>query len=206
MSEKTEMKTLAINTQSVYERQGVRYDAERAKILFERKWLSRFEEFLPQEATILDVGCGSGEPIAHYFIQNGHHLTGIDYAESMIKLAKKRFPDNQWHLVDMRNLDLPQQYDGIIGWHSFFHLTPEEQRSTLVRFAGHLKAGGVLMVTVGTEEGEVVGHVAGERVYHSSLAPEAYRQILNDLGMEIIDFVFEDPQCDYATVLLAQKK
>jgi hypothetical protein len=62
------------------------------------------------------------------------------------------------------------------------------------------------MLTVGTEEDEVVGQVGGEPVYHSSLAPAAYRKILHELGMQVIDFVFEDPDCDFATVLLAQKK
>ncbi len=201
-----DIKNLAANTQQVYERHARRFDAERAKILFERKWLSRFEKFLPEKATILDAGCGAGEPIARYFIENGYDLTGIDYAESMIELAKRRFPDSQWLVADMCHLDLSQQFNGIVGWHSFFHLTPDEQRSTLMRFAGHLKSGGVLMLTVGTAEGEVVGHVGGEEVYHSSLSPEEYGNILGKLRIKIIDFVFEDPECDFATVLLAQKR
>lgn len=61
------------------------------------------------------------------------------------------------------------------------------------------------MLTVGHEAGEVIGHVAGEEVYHSSLSIDEYRQILNKMGLNTVEFVTEDPNCDFATVLLAQK-
>lgn len=196
---------LAAQTQDVYERQAERFDAERARALIERKWLRRFEELLPQRATILDVGCGAGEPIAQYFIGQGHRLTGIDYAACMIDRVRARFPAHAWQLGDMRQLDLGQRFDGLIGWHSFFHLTPDEQRQTLPRLAAHLDPGGALMLTVGPEAGEVVGHVGGEAVYHSSLAQREYQEIFQSLGLEVVDFVPEDPECDHASVLLAQK-
>ncbi len=197
---------LAAQTQQVYQRQGPRFDAERSKSLIERKWLMRFEALLPKPAEILDLGCGAGEPIAQYFIQHGHALTGIDYAACMIELVQSRFPAHHWAVGDMRHLDLGQSFDGIIGWHSFFHLTPDEQRSTLVRLAAHLKPGGALMLTVGPKAGEAIGHVGGEEVYHSSLAPQAYQSILQTLSLAVVDFVAEDPACDHASVLLARKR
>ncbi len=206
MDKNQQMDALAAGTQDVYERMGPRFDAERHKHLVERKWLSRFEALLPEQAEILDAGCGAGEPIAQYFIENGHRLTGIDYASSMIQLISQRFPSHDWQLADMRSLELDRQFDGIISWHAFFHLRPNEQRAALVRFADHLKPGGALMLTVGTAEGEVVGHVGGEMVYHSSLSPEEYREILAGQGLRIVDFVFEDPDCDMSSILLAQKQ
>lgn len=200
------MDALASGTQDVYERMGPRFDAERHKHLVERPWLSKFEALLPAHAEILDAGCGAGEPIAKYFIESGHALTGIDYSSSMIALVRERFPAHDWRLADMRTLDLGRQFDGILSWHSFFHLRRDEQRDVLVRFAEHLKTGGALMLTVGTAEGEVVGHVGGEAVYHSSLSPEEYRGILAGQGFAIVEFVFEDPDCDHATILLAKKQ
>jgi SAM-dependent methyltransferase len=161
---------------------------------------------LPDKGSVLDAGCGTGDPIAKYFIELGYSVTGIDYSRSMIELARERFPHADWLVTDMTQLDLETTFDGIIGWHSFFHLTPDQQRNTMKCFVAHLKPKGALMLTVGTQEGEVAGHVCGEEVYHSSLSPEEYRQILNNLGLEIVDFVFEDPECDYATVLLARNR
>ena len=155
--------------------------------------------------SILDVGCGSGEPISEYFIDQGHHLTGVDIAPAMIEIAAKRFPDHTWQVADMRHLDLGQTFDGLIGWHSFFHLTRNEQRACLPRLAEHLSPGGVMMVTVGPEDGEVTGHVAGDLVYHASLAPTEYHRILTDLNLDILAFEADDAKTDHASILLARK-
>ena len=201
-----DLKAIAGGTRDVYERKATEFDQERAKMLFERNWLEKFENFLPVNASILDVGCGSGEPIAQHFIAKGYELAGVDYAQAMITLARQRFPKQNWYVADMRALNLGRRYDGLIGWHSFFHLTREEQRAVLPLFSRHLYPGGVMMLTVGPEEGECSGHVAGEDVYHASLSPEEYRMILEKLDFKIKDFVVEDPECGFATIILAKKK
>ncbi|WP_262695938.1 class I SAM-dependent DNA methyltransferase [Kordiimonas aquimaris] len=197
--------TLATKTQGIYNRHGQQFDTERSKSLFERKWLKRFEALIKPKAHILDAGCGAGEPIAQYFIEKGHELTGVDFSNTMINIAKQRFPQNDWHILDMRELQFDKRFDGIIGWHSFFHLTANDQRTTLNRFAVHLVNGGALMLTVGPKSGEEVGHVCGDQIYHASLSPKEYSDILQTHNMQIVEFVAEDPECDYATVLLAQK-
>lgn len=203
------LRDLATSTGAVYERNARRFDAERSKGLHERGWLDRFLALLPKGKSgggaILDLGCGAGDPIAAYFVGQGHGVTGVDASRAMLDLARARFPDGDWRQGDMRRLDLPERFDGIVGWNSFFHLTPTEQRATLPRLAAHLKRGGALMLTVGPEAGEVAGHVGDDSVYHSSLAPEDYEAILADRGLRIVRFVKEDPDCDLQTVLLAVK-
>ncbi len=205
MSTQHKMQKIAATTKDVYRRKAAQFDRERTKTVFERVWLERFEARLPDKASILDIGCGCGDPISQFFIQRGHQVTGVDYAEPMIHIAKTRFPGNQWLVADMRSLNLGKTFDGIIGWHSFFHLTQAEQRATLPVLAKHLNADGTLMLTVGASADEVIGHVGGEQVYHSSLSPNEYRTTLESLGLGIIDFVFEDPDCGFATILLAQR-
>lgn len=193
-------------TRSTYEKHAAQFDIERHKVLVEQKWLDKFCSLCPDQAQLLDVGCGSAEPIAKYLIEKGYHLTGIDFSQAMIDICSKRFPEQNWFVMDMRELDLEKSYDGIISWHSFFHLTQEAQRKTLKIFARHLNDNGVLMLTVGPEAGEVVGHVCGDEVYHSSLSFEEYQQILNEEGITVVEFVREDPECDLCTILLAKKE
>lgn len=195
---------LARNTRDIYERNATRFDAERTRLLYERPWLDRFLGFLPPEGRILDLGCGTGDPIASYFLTRSFRVTGMDFSTAMIAIARERFPRGDWRIGDMRLLGLGELFDGVIGWDSFFHLTPEEQRSTLPLLAGHLKTGGALMLTTGPAAGEVSGHVGDDAVYHSSLAPSEYGTILRGLGLEIVEFVREDPECDLHTVMLAR--
>lgn len=72
----------ADNIAGLYERHAKLWDTSRGKTLFERSWLDRFAALIPQRGAILDIGCGSGEPLARHFIESGYALTGIDSSTS----------------------------------------------------------------------------------------------------------------------------
>lgn len=60
------------------------------------------------------------------------------------------------------------------------------------------------MFTSGTSNGEAIGTFEGEPLYHASLAPEEYRQLLQEQGFQVVSMVAEDPNCGGRTVWLAQ--
>lgn len=200
-----DLAALAARTQEVYERNAHRFDTERPRRLTERIWLDRFLALLPKGGRVLDLGCGAGDPIAAYMAGQGFRVTGLDASRAMLAIARKRVPGGDWRHADMRGLDLGETFDGIVGWDSFFHLRQDEQRALLPRLAAHLDPGGALLLTVGPEAGEVAGHVGDDPVYHSSLSPGEYRDVLGRSGVEITRFVAEDPACNLRSVLLARK-
>ena len=196
----------SIDNRAVYERRAEDYDAQRSRAFFEARWLTRFADSLPEAGRVLDVGCGAGEPIAGWLIREGYRVTGTDFSDAMLEIARGRFPDGDWRNEDMRTLDLGEQFHGIIGWDSFFHLTPDEQRETIPRLARHLLPGGVLMITVGPMEDEATGTVGGEPVYHASLSVEEYARVMDQAGLRLIAYMAEDPYCDFHTVAMARKQ
>ena len=103
----------------LYERHARAFDNARGRSLFERTWLDRFLALVPSGARILDIGCGSGEPIARYLIEQGHAVTGADSSAPMINLCRERFPDHDWIVGDMRTLDIGNRFAGLIAWDSF---------------------------------------------------------------------------------------
>lgn len=191
------------NTPDVYQQHAAGWDRRRPRTLIEAPWLERFVAGLPARAEILDLGCGAGEPIARYFIDRGYAVTGVDAAPAMIRICRGRYPNARWHVMDMRALALDQRFHGIIGWDSFFHLNAGEQRAVLPRLANHLYDRGALMLTVGPEAGEQLGRVEGMPVYHASLAPDEYRDLLGRAGFQRIELVLDDETCDAHSVLLA---
>ncbi len=193
------------HTREVYARHAETFDAQRSRALFEARWLRLFAGGLPEKGRVLDLGCGSGRPIAGWLIGEGYRVTGTDFAAPMLELARAAWPEADWRLGDMRKLDMGETFDGIIGWDSFFHLTPMEQRDCLPRLAEHLEPGGVLMLTVGHEAGEATGQVAGEEVYHASLSPAGYAAALEKCGMRLTAFQAEDPDCGGHSVLIARR-
>lgn len=192
-------------TRDVYRRHAVAWDVSRSRSLYERSWLERLLLMVPAGGGVLDLGCGAGEPIAGLMLSRGFQVTGLDSAAPMLAIARARFPTARWIEGDMRSLDLGEHFHAIIGWDSFFHLRPDEQRALLPRLATHLHPGGGLLLTVGPDAGEPIGEVAGEAVYHASLSPQEYAERLSACGMEVVAFVPEDPACARRSVLLARR-
>lgn len=187
----------------VYERQAERFDRDRSRDLFELAWLERFASTLPDGGRVLDLGCGAGEPIARWLVDCGYDVIGVDVAPAMIELARRRWPTGEWRTADMRSLDLPERFDGVIAWNSFFHLTAAEQTACMLRLAAHIVPGGSLMVTVGPRAGVVFGTVGDEAIHHASLSPAEYATLLEANGLRLTAFVADDPTCAGHTILMA---
>lgn len=189
----------------LYERHAHAFDRDRGKTLQEKAWLDRFVAGLPPRATVLDVGCGTGEPIARYLIGSGFGVVGVDSSSTMIEICRARFPGAEWQVADMRRLSLGRRFDGIIAWDSFFHLSAEQQRAMFPRFAEHARPGAALMFTSGGAAGEAIGEYCGEPLFHASLDPGEYQELLGAHGFQVLAHVSEDPDCGDHTIWLARK-
>lgn len=174
---------------------------------FEQPWLDRFRALMPDRPSVLDLGCGSGKPIASYLIAQGATITGIDASGPLLDFARAQYaPPHTWIEADMRELNLAQTFDGLIAWHSFFHLSPDDQRAMFAIFSRHVRPGGALMFTSGHEAEEVIGEWQGEALYHGSLSPNEYRSRLDTAGFDLRAHILDDPACGNATIWLAQKR
>ncbi|HUF66881.1 MAG TPA: class I SAM-dependent methyltransferase [Gemmatimonadaceae bacterium] len=187
----------------LYERHAQLFDRDRDRSLQERAWLEQFLTRVPAGGTVLDVGCGMGEPIARYFIERGFGVVGVDASATMIELCRARFPGSEWLAADMRELELGRRFDGILAWDSFFHLGDDDQRGMFPRFAAHARRGAPLMFTSGPVEGEAIGSCCGETLYHASLRPGEYDRLLVSNGFVVNAQVAEDRQCGDHTIWLA---
>jgi len=188
----------------LYDRHAAVWDQDRSKSLFEKPWLDRFLALLPAGGSILDIGCGSAEPIARYLIAAGHDVTGADSSAAMISLCRRRFPDQDWVVADMRSLSLDRRFEGILAWDSFFHLTCDTQRRMFPIFRAHAAPRAALMFTSGPRHGEAIGSYRGEPLYHASLDEADYRALLGEFGFEVVAYVAEDPACGGHTIWLAR--
>jgi len=189
---------------SLYERHAEDFDRERSRTLQEKVWLDRFVSCLPPSGVVLDIGCGMAEPIARYLLDNGFQVIGIDSSRTLIQLAEARFPDSEWIVADMRQLELGRTFDGILAWDSFFHLRQSDQRDMFPRFASHASPGAPLMFTSGPAHGEATGSYCGEPLYHGSLDPAEYESLMATNGFKVLAYRANDPDCGGHTVWLAR--
>lgn len=177
-----------------YTRVAERYDRERDRSVFERPHLEMVWNSAPGPR-VLDLGCGSGRPIATWFADQGAKVTGVDGAAAMISLFNRHLPDQRGIIADMRTLDLGETFDAVLAFNSLFHLAADDQHSLFPILARHCAPHARLFFTSGPEAGEAWGEAGGEQVYHASLAPKAYRALLRANGFSDITFQPNDPDC-----------
>jgi SAM-dependent methyltransferase len=83
------------------------WDADRrAAGWIDKPFIERFLSVLPSGATVLDLGCGGGSPVALHVVAQGFRVTGVDSSPTLISLCRTRLPDQEWIVGDMRSLVL----------------------------------------------------------------------------------------------------
>ncbi|SOJ56026.1 dTDP-3-amino-3,4, 6-trideoxy-alpha-D-glucopyranose [Mycobacterium simulans] len=198
------MRSNADRVTDIYQRHAHAWSLDRGDNMLETAWLDRFLALLPNNPTVLDLGCGTGAPIAIYLAEHGCRITGVDASTAMITMSARRLPEHQWHVADMRSVALNRRFDGIIAWDSFFHLTQADQRGMFAVFNNHAAPGAALMFTSGPSAGEQIGTYRGEPLYHASLDTAEYRELLQDNGFDLVNHIVEDPSCGHHTIWLAR--
>ncbi len=189
----------------LYRRHAQAWDEARGDHLREGAWLDRFLALMPLGGAVLNVGCGSGRPMARYCIDRGFDLTGVDSSPELIALCRARFPGGTWDVADMRTLALGRRFEGLLAWHSLFHLTPEDQDAMFAVFAEHSTPGAALMFTSGWNRGVATGRFQGERLYHASLDPDEYHALLATNGFKVVAHEVNQAEAGAGAVWLAHR-
>jgi SAM-dependent methyltransferase len=167
------------------------WDAARASFHgSERRYLDTLLEGLAAPARILDLGCGTGRPMAEYVLSRGHHVTGVDQSEELLALARQRFPQGEWihsriedFLVDAENNGT---YDGVIAWDSLFHVERDRHERILAQVHRALAPGRRVMLTAGGSAHPAFTDTMFDReFYYDSHTPDRLAALLTELGFEI---------------------
>lgn len=193
----------------LYRRHAAQWDATRRGSGWnDQVWIDAFAKELTGGGSVLDLGCGGGEPVARFLVDHGLHVTGVDSSPQMIALARNRLPEQEWIVADMRRLALDRRFDGILAWDSYFHLAHEAQRSMFAVFDAHAGDNAVLMFNTGPEHGEATSTFTfkDEQLYHASLAPAEYRALLDRSGFEVVRHVANDVRSGGRTAWLCRRK
>lgn len=188
-----------------------RYLAERTRDSEDVRLLDELIRRLSAGAKILDAGCGAGIPISQ-MLSEKFEVTGVDFSEAQIKLAKKNVPDAAFICQDMTKLDFPDNtFDGICSYYAIIHIPREEHQSLLANFHRMLKPGGLALLCLGAENlvDDIDEDFLGTRMYWSHYDSETYQKMLTECGFIIIWSKYvADGTCEGAGHLfvLVQKK
>jgi 8-oxo-dGTP diphosphatase len=116
----------------------------------------KFRKMLPDQATILDVGCGSGRD-AKIFMEMGLNVVGVDFSSKMIEIAKRSVPQAQFYEMSLENLHFPKEsFEGVWASCSLLHISKNQVMSVLSNIRNLLKEDGVLYLSVKQGNGEKI--------------------------------------------------
>lgn len=128
---------------------------------------------VPPDATVLDVGCGTGRVTESLvaIVPRGHMLA-FDASNDMVALARERLGDRAevW-CQDVLDLDLIDRVDVIVSTAALHWVTDHDRM--WVRLADALRPGGILEVQCGGE-----GNIARVREVIDSVAREGFPELV----------------------------
>lgn len=109
---------------------------------------------LEPAARILDAGCGTGR-IAIRLAELGHHCTGVDVDPSMLAVARREAPAQEWLLGDLARLDtlgLTPGFDlALAAGNVIPLLAPGTEPAVVRHLAAALRPGGLLVTGMGLD-------------------------------------------------------
>jgi len=165
-----------------------RYLAERTRDSEDVRLLHEFMERLPARARVLDAGCGAGIPISQ-MLSERFQVTGVDFSEAQIELARKHVPGASFVCQDMTKLDFPAEtFDGICSYYAIIHVPRADHQPLLSNFYRMLKPGGFALLCLGAEDlvDDIDENYLGTRMYWSHYDTETYLKMLTECGFSIV--------------------
>jgi ubiquinone/menaquinone biosynthesis C-methylase UbiE len=142
--------------------------------------------------SLLDLGCGSGEPIARYFTDQSWSVVGVDFSQKMIELASKYVPEMQTIHADISKVDFESNlFNAITASYSLFHIPASKHVDLFKKIHQWLLPNGKLLFTYATKEytgcKEFDGYInfMDQELYYSHKDPDELYIDLESIGFNI---------------------
>ena len=194
-----------------YDRIADKYLAKRTRNSEDIRLLDDLIGRLTEKANVLDAGCGAGIPVAQ-ILSKRFIVTGVDFSEAQIELARENVPHARFLCQDMTRLDFPDgTFDAICSFYAIIHVPREEHRLLFLNFRRMLRPGGHALLCLGAENlvDDIEEDFFGERMYWSHFDRETNLKMLKDVGFLIVwSQLIPDSTCEGASHLfvLGQRK
>lgn len=192
-----------MNTQTSYDAVADEYvrrifDELKDKPL-DRQLLDRFAETVREVGPVCDLGCGPGQ-VARYLHERGVAVCGVDLSPALVEHARRLTPEVEFHVCDMRKLDVPDgAWAGIAAFYCVIHISREEMVSTLRELWRVLRPDGVLLLVFHIGDNTIrLDEWWGRKVGVDFLffQPAEMTAWLSEAGFEISKVIERDPYPD----------
>jgi SAM-dependent methyltransferase len=178
---------------------------------------------------VLDIGCGTGVPVAKMLAKAEMQVVGTDVAPNMVAIAQ-RAVEGEFQVADMVDYQPEGTFDAIFVIYSQLGLTYAAFHKAAYKFAQALRPGGFFVIGQSATDGDVPADDTawdatrsyvegynlpfwGEPFPTLMFSRQAQRSFLESMGLTIVydtlnDFQPDNPKCDveHQQYIIAQLK
>ncbi|MDQ3907682.1 MAG: class I SAM-dependent methyltransferase [Acidobacteriota bacterium] len=182
-------------------------------------YVDKVLEGVPRGSRVLDLGCGTGEPVASYLVRRGFRVVGVDQSEKMLEIARRVVPEAELIRADMVDVELNGKFFAAVAWDSVFHVGRRHHAAVYRKLADALEDGARLLLSVGgsdAREGDedsggdfdaegFTSEMFGHTFFYSAYAPKVARALLEAAGFEIELWETDDPSSRGHITVIARR-
>lgn len=129
-----------------YDGLGMRYEEAFGHDVGLHNFIERALGMLPPNATVLDVGCGTGKPTSSMIAASARRLHGIDFSSVMIGLSRKQVPNGSFEQANMLEFNPREPFDAAFSIFSTFHLTRDEMTTVAAKWSEWIVPNGFIFI------------------------------------------------------------
>ena len=176
-------------------------------------YVDRILRDVPPNAEVLDLGCGTGVPIAKYIVEKGYRVIGVDQSKEMLEIARREVPKAEFIHADMIQIEFNRRFAAAIAWDSAFHVERKYHSGIYHKVANCLEAGARFLLSVGGKAPEEItagtegltSEMFGETFFYSGYDPAFARNLIEKAGFEIELWEVDDPSSHGHIAVIARK-
>ena len=176
------------------------------------RWLKKLLERLKPGSSIIDLGCGSGDP-ADIEIAKLHKITGVDISQKQLSLARQNVPTGVFIHRDAGSVDFPPaSFQAVVSFYTLEHIPRQEHTAILQCIHDWLDQEGFLLISLeaGDYEG-LTGEWLGVPMFMSCFDPETMCKLVRQAGFELLETRIEpqienDHDVPYLWILARKKE
>ena len=125
---------------------NIAYGKAYANNPFKKACIENAITFLPPQARVLDVGCGTGIPVSQVLAAAGLGVHGFDISPTMISYAASRVQGGRFSVVDMLAYRPTTTFHGIFVFFSQLQLEYASLHAAVCKFARALEPDGIVVM------------------------------------------------------------
>ena len=158
---------------------------------------------LPPGATIIDVGCGHGDPLTGTLVKAGLTVWALDASPKLVAAFEQRYPAVPIVCEDVQTTTFfDRTFDAVLAVGLIFLFPPDQQAAVLNRFSTALAPDGRLLFSAPWQEGRWDDLITG-KVSHA-LGKDEYHRLLREAGLTPVREYTDDGGTHYYEAVKAE--